>query len=96
MQQLHGDGTKFLTILDPCISIGEPAGTYPPFDRGEESDVWTKEGDGVRNAESKASDDQSVLKYVCCFVKNGMLLRHIFCLNRFILREIEKGRKTAD
>ena len=22
----------FVTILDPCISIGEPRGEYPPFD----------------------------------------------------------------
>ena len=25
-------GMHFVTILDPCISAGEPRGEYPPFD----------------------------------------------------------------
>ena len=25
-------GMHFVTILDPCISTGEPRGEYPPFD----------------------------------------------------------------
>ena len=35
-----------MTILDPCISIGEPEGTYRPYDLGNEMDVWTKTADG--------------------------------------------------
>ena len=51
----------FVTILDPCISIGEPRGEYPPFDlvrillglllkmrwfQGDELDIWVKDSDG--------------------------------------------------
>jgi alpha-glucosidase (family GH31 glycosyl hydrolase) len=39
-------GMKFVTILDPCISIGEPAGTYRAYDLGNEMDVWTKKANG--------------------------------------------------
>ena len=50
-----------MTILDPCISIGEPRGEYPPFDlvrillglllkmrwfQGDELDIWVKDSDG--------------------------------------------------
>ena len=51
----------FVTILDPCISIGEPRGEYPPFDlvrillgllfkirwfQGDELDIWVMDSDG--------------------------------------------------
>jgi len=38
-----------MTILkqDPCISTGEPAGTYPPFDVGNAMDIWVKKADGT-------------------------------------------------
>lgn len=40
IRELKEEGIKFMTILDPCISIGEPPGTYPPFDRGQQMQVW--------------------------------------------------------
>jgi len=43
---LRDDGIKFVTILDPCISTGEPNCTYRPFDLGQELDVWIKKPDG--------------------------------------------------
>ena len=38
--------TRFVTILDPCISIGEPNCTYRPFDLGEQYGVWIHNPDG--------------------------------------------------
>ena len=35
-----------MTIQDPCVSTGEPNCTYPPFDLGQEYDVWVKNADG--------------------------------------------------
>ena len=46
IQSLKEEGVKFVTILDPCISTGEPAGAYRPFDLGQELDVWVKKPDG--------------------------------------------------
>ena len=31
---------------DPCISAGEPAGTYPPYDDGDKLDIWVKNASG--------------------------------------------------
>jgi len=47
VKELKTKGIKFITILDPCISIGEPEGSYRPFDLGEEMDVWVKRADGT-------------------------------------------------
>ena len=32
---------------DPCISTGEPEGTYPAYDEGNRLDVWMKRPDGT-------------------------------------------------
>jgi len=32
---------------DPCISIGEPNGTYAPYDSVRGRDVWINKADGV-------------------------------------------------
>ena len=51
VRQLKGEGVRFVTILDPCISTGEPNNTYRPFDLGQELDVWVQlpgEGDCSR------------------------------------------------
>ncbi|OXA46849.1 Maltase-glucoamylase, intestinal [Folsomia candida] len=45
--ELKTRGIRFMTILDPAISVGEPAGTYPAFDLGQEMDVWIKKSDGT-------------------------------------------------
>ena len=46
VDNLKSNGVKFVTILDPCISIGEPNCTYRPFDLGEQFDVWVKKPNG--------------------------------------------------
>jgi len=46
IKELKTKGIKFVTILDPCISIAEPTGGYRPFDLGQEMDVWVKKADG--------------------------------------------------
>ena len=46
VDQLKEEGVRFVTIQDPCISIGEPNCTYRPFDLGEQLDVWVKRASG--------------------------------------------------
>jgi len=43
---LHEIGMHFVTILDPCISTGEPRGEYPPFDLGDELNIWVMDSNG--------------------------------------------------
>ena len=52
------------------MSIGEPMGTYPPFDRGQEADVWTKESDNETNAVSMVTFIITNLKRSRCKVKD--------------------------
>ena len=42
VDHLKTRGVKFVTILDPCISTGEPQCTYKPFDLGQELGVWVR------------------------------------------------------
>lgn len=44
--ELKAKGIKFVTILDPAISIIEGP-SYRPFVLGEEMDVWVKKSDGT-------------------------------------------------
>ena len=46
VRKLKGEGVRFVTIQDPCVTTGEPNCTYPPFDLGQEYDVWVKNADG--------------------------------------------------
>ena len=46
MKELKGQGIKFVTILDPCISTGEEESTYRPLQLGNEMDVWLKQPSG--------------------------------------------------
>ena len=34
VNDIHSIGMKFVPILDPAISTGEPVGSYPAFDQG--------------------------------------------------------------
>ncbi|CAG7828185.1 unnamed protein product, partial [Allacma fusca] len=52
VQELKSKGIKFIPIQDPCISSGEPTGTYRPFDLGNELDIWIKKSDGTPAAGS--------------------------------------------
>lgn len=46
VQELKAKGIKFVTILDPFISIIEGP-DYRPFTLGEQMDVWVKKADGT-------------------------------------------------
>ena len=46
VSKVHDAGMKFVPILDPAISSGEPSGSYPAFDEGQELDVWVKNSTG--------------------------------------------------
>ncbi|ELU06499.1 hypothetical protein CAPTEDRAFT_169641, partial [Capitella teleta] len=60
LHTIRQDGTRFITLLDPFISTGEPSGSYPPYETGMTADVWVKEADGVTNAESMCWPEDSV------------------------------------
>ena len=44
--ELHEMGMRFVPILDPAISSGEPAGSYPAFEEGERLGVWVRNSSG--------------------------------------------------
>ena len=46
VSKVHDRGMKFVPILDPAISSGEPSGSYPAFDEGLELEVWVKNSSG--------------------------------------------------
>lgn len=46
IRELKAEGIRFVTILDPCISTGEPPG-YRPYELGNQMDVWVKKSDGT-------------------------------------------------
>ena len=46
VSKVHDAGMKFVPILDPAVSSGEPSGSYPAFDEGQELDVWVKNSSG--------------------------------------------------
>ena len=46
VRDLKDQSIRFVTILDPCISTGEPISSYRPFDLGNQMDVWVKKSDG--------------------------------------------------
>ena len=47
VSELHRADMKFVPILDPAISSGEPRGSYPAFDDGEELSVWVTDPTGA-------------------------------------------------
>ena len=42
VQELHKEGLKYIQIIDPGISGSEIPGTYPPYDKGIEMDIFVK------------------------------------------------------
>jgi alpha-glucosidase (family GH31 glycosyl hydrolase) len=47
VHQLKADGTRFIIILDPAIYYLTTDGSYPPYNRGMQADVYVKTPDGV-------------------------------------------------
>ncbi|CAK1586499.1 unnamed protein product [Parnassius mnemosyne] len=46
VKELHGVGMHYVVLMDPGVSAAEKPGTYPPFDRGLEMDVFIKNSTG--------------------------------------------------
>ncbi|XP_033109455.1 maltase-glucoamylase, intestinal-like [Anneissia japonica] len=46
VDQVKEEGTRYITILDPAISANETTGTYPPYEKGVEMDVFIKDEQG--------------------------------------------------
>ncbi|XP_037294752.1 lysosomal alpha-glucosidase-like isoform X3 [Manduca sexta] len=42
VNKIHSEGMHYMIIIDPGISASEKPGTYPPYDRGIEMDVFVK------------------------------------------------------
>ncbi|XP_003738884.1 lysosomal alpha-glucosidase [Galendromus occidentalis] len=42
IDQIHKDGRKYVMIFDPAVSGSEKEGTYLPYDRGVEMDIFVK------------------------------------------------------
>jgi len=42
VDDLHRNGRHYIPLIDAGIGSGEPAGSYPPYDRGIELDVFVK------------------------------------------------------
>ena len=47
VRDIQALGHKFVTILDPGLSTGEPSGSYPSFEAGQENEVWIVGEDGA-------------------------------------------------
>ncbi|CAH0398598.1 unnamed protein product [Chilo suppressalis] len=42
VDELHKEGMHYMIIIDPGVSASEKVGTYPPYDRGIEMNVFVK------------------------------------------------------
>lgn len=46
VNELHSKGMHYVPIIDPGISGSEPVGSYPPYDKGVEMDIFVKNATG--------------------------------------------------
>ncbi|XP_059156797.1 uncharacterized protein LOC131941537 [Physella acuta] len=42
IEDLHNNQQRYIIIIDPAVSVEQPAGTYPPFDDGQKMDIFVK------------------------------------------------------
>lgn len=47
VDQLHAGGKHYIIILDPCVTMDDPPGTYPPYDEGAAMNVFVTTSDGI-------------------------------------------------
>ncbi|KAL1517514.1 hypothetical protein ABEB36_001270 [Hypothenemus hampei] len=47
VEDLHKRGMHYIPLIDPGISAGEEAGTYPPYDEGIKMDIFVKNSSGL-------------------------------------------------
>lgn len=46
IKELHQRGMHYIPLIDPGVSGSEKPGTYPPFDKGIEMDIFIKNTTG--------------------------------------------------
>eukprot|EP01125_Pyxidicula_operculata_P004663 TRINITY_DN1751_c0_g3_i1.p1 TRINITY_DN1751_c0_g3~~TRINITY_DN1751_c0_g3_i1.p1 ORF type:complete len:967 (-),score=192.43 TRINITY_DN1751_c0_g3_i1:131-3031(-) len=46
IDDLHSNGQHYIVIVDPGVKIGEPQGTYTPYEDGNQMNVWIKASNG--------------------------------------------------
>ncbi|KAJ8029433.1 Sucrase-isomaltase, intestinal [Holothuria leucospilota] len=46
VQRIKEEGTNYIIILDPAIAANETAGTYRPYDKGVEDDIFIHDANG--------------------------------------------------
>ncbi|XP_047026536.1 uncharacterized protein LOC124634907 [Helicoverpa zea] len=42
VKEVHSEGMHYMIIIDPGVGASEKPGTYPPYDRGVEMDIFVK------------------------------------------------------
>ena len=42
VDDLHRNGRHYIPLIDAGVGSGESAGSYPPYDRGIEQDIFVK------------------------------------------------------
>lgn len=42
VKELHDRNMHYIPLVDPGVSASEKAGTYPPYDKGIEMDIFVK------------------------------------------------------
>ncbi|XP_069085845.1 lysosomal alpha-glucosidase-like [Pleurodeles waltl] len=53
VKELKNDGMHYIIILDPCLTMDEPPGTYRQYELGQKMGVWVNNSDGVTPAAGK-------------------------------------------
>ncbi|XP_069485323.1 lysosomal alpha-glucosidase-like [Ambystoma mexicanum] len=53
VKELKKDGMHYIIILDPCLSMDQPPGTYKPYEVGQQLGIWVNNSDGVTPAAGK-------------------------------------------
>ncbi|KAF6198447.1 hypothetical protein GE061_008195 [Apolygus lucorum] len=62
VKELHDkEGMHYVLIVDPGISGSEPAGTYPPYDKGLELDIFIKDSTGKKPLIGKVWNSKSTV-----------------------------------
>uniref|UniRef100_A0A146LXI0 Lysosomal alpha-glucosidase n=2 Tax=Lygus hesperus TaxID=30085 RepID=A0A146LXI0_LYGHE len=62
VKELHDkEGMHYVLIIDPGVSGSEPAGTYPPYDRGLKADVFIKDSSGKKPLIGKVWNSKSTV-----------------------------------
>lgn len=46
VKELHSKGMHYIPLIDPGVSASEQSGSYTPYDKGIEMDIFVKNSSG--------------------------------------------------